>query len=55
MSGAELTALISNAAMHAIRSVILNADKQSIRDVRIEREHIQHALHAISTQKATID
>lgn len=42
MSGAELSALISRAAMNAIRSVILH--KQPTAKVRIEKEHIKQAL-----------
>lgn len=49
MSGAELSALISSSAMFAIRSVILNADKNELSsEVRIEKEHIQQALDSIS-------
>jgi SpoVK/Ycf46/Vps4 family AAA+-type ATPase len=49
MSGAELSALISSAAMNAIRSVITNieVDQPQPEKVRIEKEHIEQALIGI--------
>lgn len=43
MSGAELSALISAAAMNAIRAVILNAETKT-NGICIERQHIELAL-----------
>ncbi|KAI6189993.1 Peroxisome assembly factor 2 [Aphelenchoides bicaudatus] len=53
MSGAELSSLISNAAMHAIRSVITNIElgKTPSDKIRIEKEHIKQALESVLIAK----
>lgn len=49
MSGAELSALVSSAAMNAIRAVITNIEigQSPPEKVRIEKEHIRQALDGL--------